>query len=101
MTEPLTLDGPEGSITITPAALSRLVVDAAQGVDGVRVRRPRRALEVGHGDGRASVSLELVVAHGVAIPEASRDVQARVAAAVAASCGLEVDGVDVAVEEVD
>jgi uncharacterized alkaline shock family protein YloU len=100
VTDPLVFAGPEGSITVTPAALTRLVVKAAQSVDGARVRRPRRAVEVSHGGGRASVSLELAVAHGVAMPELARAVQQRVAAAVTASAGLEVESVDVAVEEI-
>ena len=61
MTEPLVLRGPEGAITVAPAALERLVVQAAQSVDGARVRRPKRSVEVDHGDGRASVSFELAV----------------------------------------
>jgi uncharacterized alkaline shock family protein YloU len=100
VSEPLVLPGPEGSITVTAAALSRLVVDAAQSVDGVRVRRPKRAVEVGHGNGSASVSMELAVEHGLPVPERARAVQERVAAAVAATSGLEVDRVDVAIEDV-
>ena len=40
MTDPLVFRGPEGAITVTPAALTRLVARAAQSVDGARVRRP-------------------------------------------------------------
>ena len=101
MTDPLILHGPEGSITVPPAALEQLVVSAAQSVDGARVRRPRRTVEVLHAQGRASVSLVLVVRHGDVVPELARAVQLRVAEAVAGSCGLEVGRVDVTVEEVD
>jgi hypothetical protein len=100
VTEPLVVEGPEGSITVTPAALSRLVVQAAEGVRGARVRRPRRAVEVVHGEGDTVVSLELAVAPATSIAGAAREVQARVAEAVTSTCGLEVSRVDVSVEEV-
>ena len=54
MTEPLVYRGPNGSITVTAGALTRLVARTAQTVDGARVRRPKRAVEVAYGDGRAS-----------------------------------------------
>jgi uncharacterized alkaline shock family protein YloU len=100
VTEPLVLEGADGSITVTAGALNRLVVRAAEGVDGVSVRRPRRSVEVSHGDGRATVSLGLAVRYGEAAPELARGVQERVTAALSASCGLEIDGVDVAVEAI-
>lgn len=100
MTEPLVLPGPEGAITVAPAALERLVVRAAQSVDGARVRRPKRSVEIEHGAGRASVSFELAVEHGVPVPGLARAVQERVAEAVAAISGLEVERVDVYVEEI-
>jgi uncharacterized alkaline shock family protein YloU len=98
MTEPLVLSGPEGSITIAPGALATLVVDAAQTVDGARVRRPRRSVQVGRTGSRASVSLELAVRFGAQIPDVARAVQERVTAAVAATTGLAVERVDVTVE---
>jgi uncharacterized alkaline shock family protein YloU len=98
VTEPLVLAGPDGAVTVTPAALERLVVQAAQTVDGARVRRPKRSVEVGHGDGRAAVSLELAVNGGVA--EIARAVQQRVAEALEATSGLEVERVDIAIEEI-
>jgi uncharacterized alkaline shock family protein YloU len=97
VTEPLVLAGPEGAVTVTPAALEHLVVQAAQSVDGARVRRPKRSVEVGHSEGRASVSFELVV-EGV-VPDVAKAVQERVADALAAASGLEVERVDVSVEE--
>ncbi len=100
MTEPLVLRGPEGAITVAPVALERLVVQAAQSVQGARVRRPKRSVEVVHGAGRASVSFELAVERGVPVPELARAVQERVAEAVAATSGLEVERVDVSVEEI-
>jgi uncharacterized alkaline shock family protein YloU len=42
----------------------------------------------------------LAVRYGEVAPELARGVQERVAAALSASCGLQVDGVDVVVEAV-
>jgi uncharacterized alkaline shock family protein YloU len=100
VTEPLVLAGGGGSITVSAGALSRLVVRAAESIDGVSVRRPRRSVEVSHGEGRATVSLGLAVPFGDVAPELARGVQERVTAALTASCGLEVDRVDVVVEAV-
>ncbi len=100
MTEPLVFRGPNGSITVTAGALTRLVASAAQSVEGTRVRRPKRGVEVTHGDGRASVSLELAADYGVPLPELARSVQERVADAVASVSRLEVERVDVEIEEI-
>jgi uncharacterized alkaline shock family protein YloU len=90
-----------GTVTISDAALSQIVVQAAEAVDGARVRRQRRHLEIAIADGHASVELELAVAYGRVLPDVARDVQHRVADALTRMCGLEVDAVDVAVEELD
>jgi uncharacterized alkaline shock family protein YloU len=100
VTDPLVFRGPGGTVTVTAAALTRLVVRAAQSVDGAKIRRPRRAVEVSHGNGRASVSVELSAAHGVPLPELARAVQERVAEAVAGISGLEVERVDIEIEEI-
>jgi uncharacterized alkaline shock family protein YloU len=100
VTEPLVLAGPEGSITVAPAALTRLVVCAAESADGARVRRPRRSVEVVCSDGRASVSLDLAVSPVVAVPRLARAVQERVADAISTSCGLEVERVDLTIGEI-
>ena len=100
MTDPVVLKGAGGSITVTPAALNRLVVRAAEIVHGASVRRPRRSVEVSHADDRATVSLELAVRYGEVAPEVALAVQERVAEALAATCGLEVERVDVGVEEI-
>jgi uncharacterized alkaline shock family protein YloU len=100
VTEPLVLRRPEGAITVAPAVLERLVVRGAQSVDGARVRRPKRSVQVDHGEGRASVSLELAVENGVPVPGLALAVQERVAEAVAATSGLEVERVDISVEEI-
>jgi uncharacterized alkaline shock family protein YloU len=87
-------------VTVTAAALSRLVAQAVSSVDGARLRRPRRGLEIRHADGRASVTLELSVRHGATMPELARAVQERVAEALARTGGLEVERVDVEIEAV-
>ena len=100
MTEPLVVGGPEGSITVVPAALESLVLQAAQTVEGARVRRPKRSVEVTHDSGRVAISFELGVEGGVPVPELARAVQERVAEAVAVASGLEVESVDVSIEEI-
>ncbi len=93
--------GPLGAIRIEGDALAALVVAAAEHVDGARVRRPRRGLDVAVTDGRVRVELELAARYGSVLPGLARDVQSRVAAAVGSSTGLEVDAVDVSIEELD
>lgn len=91
----------EGSITVTPAAMTQIVVQAAQSVDGARVRRSRRGLEVAITGGRARVTLELAARYGAVLPELASEVQARVAGALRTMCGLEVEAVDISIEELD
>ena len=86
-------------VKVTDAALTTIVVRAAEQVDGVRVRRPRRHLDVEIEDGRARVELELAVAYGKVLPDAAREVQEHVARAVGTMCGVDVTAVDVSVEE--
>jgi uncharacterized alkaline shock family protein YloU len=100
VTEPLVLPGHQGSITVAPAALERVVVRAAESVEGARVRRPKRSVDVVHGAGRATVSFELAVGRDVPVPGLARAVQARVAEAVASTSGLEVESVHVTVTEI-
>jgi uncharacterized alkaline shock family protein YloU len=100
VTEPLVFRSAAGSVTVTAAALSRLVAQAVSSVDGARLRRPRRGLEIRHADGRASITLELSVRHGAAMPELARAVQERVAEALARTGGLEVERVNIEIEEV-
>jgi uncharacterized alkaline shock family protein YloU len=101
VTEPLVFGGPNGSITVTAGALTRLVASTAQSVDGARIRRPKRAVEVAHGGGSASVSIGLSVKHGVPLAELAHAVQERVAGAVARVSGLEVERVDVVIQEIE
>ena len=97
----LVLEEPEGSISVTSAALARLVVRAAELVDGARVRRGRRHLEVAILNSEARVRLELVARYGVVLPELARAVQEQVAEALTTMCRVDVQAVDVSVEEVE
>jgi uncharacterized alkaline shock family protein YloU len=90
-----------GAIDVTAGALAQIVRHAVESVEGVRVRRPRRGLELRLEDGRARVELELAVRYGVVLPEAARDVQARVADALATMVDLDVEAVDVSIEELE
>jgi uncharacterized alkaline shock family protein YloU len=99
MSDELVLEEAAGSISVPPATLERLVAQAAERVDGVRVRRPRRGVAVELGNGAARVSVQLAVRHGLALPELAERVQAEVRDALAAMCGVEVRAVDVSVEE--
>lgn len=96
-----TIGGPGGTIRIEGDALSALVIAAAELVDGARVRRPRRGLDVAVADGRARVEVELAARYGTGLPALGREVQASVAAALRDSAGLTVDAVDVSIEELD
>ena len=90
-----------GAVRITDAALTQIVVRAAESVQGIRVRRPRRHLDVAIDGASARVELELAVSYGRVLPDAARDVQERVAGALGSMCGLDVTSVDVSVEELD
>ena len=95
-----TIRGPHGPIRIEGDALSALVIMAAELVEGARVRRPRRGLDVSVTDTRARVELELAVRYGNVLPSVAREVQTNVAAALLASAGLAA-AVDVSIEELD
>ena len=92
--------GPRGAIRIEGDALAALVVTAAELVDGARVRRPRRGLDVSVTDGTAKVELELAARYGAVLPSLAREVQASVATALRDSAGLAAT-VDVSIEELD
>jgi uncharacterized alkaline shock family protein YloU len=100
VTEPLVFRSQGGTVTVTASALTELVARAARSVEGARVRRPKRSIEIRHGSGRASVELELGAVYGVPLPELARAVQERVADALGAVSGLEVERVDIVLEEV-
>jgi uncharacterized alkaline shock family protein YloU len=88
-------------VKVTDGALTQIVVRAAEAVDGARVRRPRRKVEVEIADGVARVELELAVAYGKVLPEVARAVQREVADALSRMCDVAVDAVDVSVEELE
>jgi uncharacterized alkaline shock family protein YloU len=88
-------------VKVTEGALTQIVVRAVGGVDGARVRRPRRTVAIAIEDGHARVGLELAVAYGMVLPEVARDVQREVSDALGRMCDLTVDAVDVSVEELD
>ena len=90
-----------GTISVGPAVLAHVVRASAEAVDGARVRRPRRGLDVAVDGDRARVSVELAVRYGAVLPDVAEEVQRRVADALRSICGLEADAVDVAVEELD
>ena len=96
-----TISGDGGTITTTQAALAQIVVQAAEAVEGARVRRQRRGLEIEADSTRARVELELAVRYGHVLPDAARDVQERVAEALTIMVSLDVDAVDVSIEELE
>jgi uncharacterized alkaline shock family protein YloU len=91
----------DGAITLADAALTYIVVQSAESVEGARVRRARRKVGVEIDGTRAHVELELGVAYGKVLPEVAQDVQLRVTDALTRMCRLDVSGVDVTVEELD
>jgi uncharacterized alkaline shock family protein YloU len=95
------IEGPRGTIKIEGDALAALVVSAVELVDGARVRRPRRGLDVSVGDGSARVEVELAARYGTALPALARAVQESVANTLLQSAGLAVQRVDVSVEVLD
>jgi uncharacterized alkaline shock family protein YloU len=88
-------------VKVTDGALTQIVVRAVEGVDGARVRRPRRKVDIAIEDGHARVDLELAVDYGKVLPDVARDVQREVADALTRMCDLTVDAVDVSVEELE
>jgi uncharacterized alkaline shock family protein YloU len=101
MTESQTIETADGTITVPSDVLSEIVARSVGRVDGVRLRRRRRGIDVDVTDGRARVSLELAVRFGLVLPEVARQVQEEVGAALRALCGLEPEAVDVSIEELD
>jgi uncharacterized alkaline shock family protein YloU len=88
----------EGTVTVTDAALNQIVVQAAEGAGGTRVRR-RRHVEISIGETGTLVQIELAVTYGQVLPDVARDVQERVASALGTMCGVNVTAVDVTIEE--
>jgi uncharacterized alkaline shock family protein YloU len=101
MTDGYVLREESGSIDVTPGALAQIVQQAAESVEGARVRRPRRGLDLRLEDSRVRVELELAVRYGIVLPDLARDVQARVAEALTTMVSLDVEAVDVSIEELE
>ena len=101
MSDSLTIPSDGGTISVTAAALSAVVVRAVESVDGVRVRRPKRAVEVEIDGETARVELELAATYGVVLPDAAQDAQRRVSDALARMCGVATTTVDVNFEELE
>jgi uncharacterized alkaline shock family protein YloU len=90
-----------GAITVTDAVLASIVVQSAESVEGARVRRARRKVDIELDGKHARVELELAVAYGKVLPALAHDVQLRITDALTQMCGLDVSAVDVTVEELE
>ena len=101
MAEAHVIQEESGTITLTPGVLAEVVARSAEEVEGARLHRRRRGLEIDVGDGRARVTLELAVRYGEVLPEVAGAVQRRVADRLSSICGLDVDAVDVSIEELE
>jgi uncharacterized alkaline shock family protein YloU len=99
MTDELVLSEPEGTITVPAGTLARIVAGAAERVEGARIRRPRRSIDVDVAGASATVALQLEVSYGTVLPALAETVQREVAEALETMCGLDVRNVDVAIEE--
>jgi uncharacterized alkaline shock family protein YloU len=88
-----------GSVRVSEAAVAQIVGGAVSSVEGARLRKGRRRLELELAGGRARAELEVTVAYGLFLPDVARAVQERVRDALAGMCEVEVDAVDVSVVE--
>ena len=69
----MTIVSDDGTVTVTDAVLNQIVVQAAEAVDGTRVRR-RRHVEIEITESGTHVELELAVAYGRVLPDVTREV---------------------------
>ena len=90
-----------GTITIAASAVADIVARSVEEVDGARVHRRRRGLEIDVGNGHARVSVELTARYGEPLPDLAHAVQQRVAERLRSMCGLGVDAIDVCIEELE
>jgi uncharacterized alkaline shock family protein YloU len=90
-----------GVIRVEGEAIAGLVAAAAELVEGIRVRRRKRGVEVVVENGDVRAELELAVRYGASLPDAGEAVQRRVHDALERSLGLEVRGVDVLFAELE
>ena len=89
----LTLEGPNGTITVPDSVLLQIATRAAEGVEGVRVRRKRSV----DAEPRV-VRLELSAARGEPLTAQGERVQEAVAGALKQTCALDAT-VEVVFEE--
>jgi uncharacterized alkaline shock family protein YloU len=101
MTDAYVIHEPGGTITVAASAIADVVARAVEEVDGASLRRRRRRLHIDVDGDRARVELELAARYGEVLPELAQGVQQGVAAALSAMCGLRIDAVDVAIEELE
>ena len=90
-----------GTIRIEGDAIAGVVVAAAELVDGIRVRRRKRGVEVVVENGDVHAELELAARYGARLPDVGEAVQRRVRDALERSLGLEVRGVDILFVELE
>jgi uncharacterized alkaline shock family protein YloU len=90
-----------GTVTVTASTLAALVTRAAEGVEGVRVRRGRRHLDVDVEGERARVAVALTARFGLVLPDTAREVQVRIRDALGTMCGVDAAPIDVTVEDVE
>ena len=69
MSDDRVLEGEGGSITISAGALEQVVRQAAESVDGARVPRPRRGLELEVDGDAARVELDLAARNGLVLTD--------------------------------
>ena len=101
MTEPLVFRGPEGSITVTAAALTELVAQRSAAASTASACAGRaRAVEVRHAGGSRLGLPRAGRAARAPLPGLARAVQERVGEALAQVTGLEVERVDVEIAEI-
>ncbi|MGH3008901.1 MAG: Asp23/Gls24 family envelope stress response protein [Gaiellaceae bacterium] len=84
---------------MSEAAVAQIVGGAVSSVEGARLRKGRRRLDLELANGHAHAALELAVAYGLFLPDVARSVQEQVGDALARMFEVEVDAVDVTVVE--
>jgi uncharacterized alkaline shock family protein YloU len=94
----LVIDGPNGRVELTGAALASLATRSAEMVPGVRLRRPRRRLRLCVEPSSVRVELGVEAALGDSLPDRGEAVQRSVARAIESATGLPTS-VDVTFEE--
>jgi uncharacterized alkaline shock family protein YloU len=92
------VDGPHGRIELTGGTLASVVARAAESVPGVRVRRPRRGVDVAVDGSSADVVVRMTGPLDGILTEVGESAQHAIADVVGAMTGLAVS-VDITFEE--